>query len=138
MIERVSSISVRFRALVLALWFLIALVGTFSSADISNRLTTTLDVPGSGSQKAEIILNQNFHEKSEGLITIIDKFGTLSKAEIDQRKITTVEAVGVIPSSRVVQQQALAGTLLTLVATNSTLPGTAKYIEPLRLSLIHI
>ena len=135
MIERVSSISVRFRTLVLALWLLIALVGTFSSADISNRLTTTLDVPGSGSQRAEIILNQNFHEKSEGLITIIDKFGTLSKAEINQRKITTVEAVGVIPSSRVVQQQALAGTLFTLVATNSTLPGTAKYIEPLRSEL---
>lgn len=135
MIERVSSISVRFRTLILASWLLIALVGTFSSVNISNRLTTTLDVPNSGSQKAEIILNQNFHEKSEGLITIIDKFGTLSKAEIDQRKLTTVEAVGVIPSSRVVQQQAVAGTLFTLIATNSPLPRTAQYIEPLRSEL---
>ncbi|CAN2182637.1 COG2409 Predicted drug exporters of the RND superfamily [Candidatus Nanopelagicaceae bacterium] len=127
--------SVRFRATALIIWVLLSLLGGFSSADLNSRLTTSIDVPGSGSQRAEEILNKNFHEKSEGLITIMDKFGTLSKAEIELRKDKTVAALRVVPNSRVVQQQALAGTLFTVVSTNSTLTETSKFIEPLRSEL---
>ena len=135
MFERALPNGNRFRASMLLLWIAISLLGAFSSADLNSRLTTSIDVPGSGSQRAEEILNKNFHEKSEGLITVIDKFGTLSKAEIEIRKESTSAAVKVVPHSRVVQQQALAGTLFTVVATNSTLPETAQFIEPLRSEL---
>lgn len=135
MLEKVVSLSVRFKATTLITWVLLSLLGVFSSADLNSRLTTSIDVPGSGSQRAEEILNKNFHEKSEGLITIMDKFGTLSKAEIELRKDKTVAALRVVPNSRVVQQQALAGTLFTVVSTNSTLTETSKFIEPLRSEL---
>jgi RND superfamily putative drug exporter len=135
MFERALSLGIRWRVIALLTWIAISLVSILSSADLNARLTTSIDVPGSGSQRAEEILNKNFHEKSEGLITIIDRFGNLSKAEIEDRKARTSAAVRVVTQSRVVQQQALAGTLFTVVATNSTLPETAQFIEPLRAEL---
>jgi len=135
MFERALSLGIRWRVIALLTWIAISLVSILSSADLNARLTTSIDVPGSGSQRAEEILNKNFNEKSEGLITIIDRFGNLSKAEIEDRKARTSAAVRVVTQSRVVQQQALAGTLFTVVATNSTLPETAQFIEPLRAGL---
>jgi len=135
MLEKVASLSIRFKTFVIVLWLIISLAGAFSSADLSRHLTTSLYIPGSGSQQAEEILNKNFHEKSEGLVTIIDKFGTLTKDEITARKALTTSAVSVALDGHIVQQQALAGTLFTVVATNSSLTQAAEFIEPLRAEL---
>jgi RND superfamily putative drug exporter len=135
MLEKAMSLSIRYKAITLLLWILISLIGAISSADISSRLTTSFEVPGTQSAQAEKILNENFHEKSESLITIIDKFGTLSTAEIQALKSQTSAAVEVVPHATVVAQQALAGTLFTVVTTNTALPKTSQYIVPLRAEL---
>lgn len=137
MFERALSLGIRWRAMAILAWITITLISIISSADLNSRLTTSIEVPGSGSQRAEKVLNQYFDEKSEGLITIIDKFGNLSKSEIEGRKKETSLAIRVVPESRVVQQQALAGTLFTVVATNTSLPETARFVEPLRAELLH-
>ena len=135
MFERALSLGIRWRAIAILIWIAISLISVISSADLNSRLTTSIEVPGSGSQQAEQILNQSFNEKSEGLITIIDKFGNLSTSEIAERKERTTMALRVVSQSRIVQQQALAGTLFTVVATNTTLPETARFINPLRAEL---
>ncbi len=136
MLEKVTSLSIRHRAFAVTLWVLISLVGAISSADISSRLTTSFDVPGSRSQQAEEVLNQNFHEKSEGLITIMDRFGNLSHSAIESRKEKTAAAVEMVPGLQIVQQQAIAGTLFTVLASNASLPETSEYIDPLRSELL--
>ena len=135
MLEKAMSLCIRHRAIAIVIWIFISLIGAISSSDISSRLTTSFEVPGSQSQKAEEILAENFHEKSESLITILDKFGTLSAEEIQSLKERTAAAIEVVPSAVIVQQQALAGTLFTVIATNASLPETSKYIEPLRAEL---
>ena len=135
MFERLLSLGIRFRVILVALWAVIAIMGAISSINLESRLTTSLEVPKSGSQQAELILNQKFHEKSEGLITIINHFGTLSKADIEALKKKTSAATRIVPNSHLVQQQALAGTLFTVLASNSSLQQTSEYIEPLRSEL---
>lgn len=135
MFERLLSLGIRFRVILVALWTVIAITGAISSINLESRLTTSLEVPKSGSQQAELILNQKFHEKSEGLITIINHFGTLSKADIEALKKKTSAATRIVPNSHLVQQQALAGTLFTVLASNSSLQQTSEYIEPLRSEL---
>lgn len=135
MLERLTEASVRRTAVVLIIWISLAIAGAFSSLQLSDRLTTTLEIPGSGSARAERVLNSEFQENSEGLITILNKFGNLSSEEITVLKEKTASAARVVPESRVISQQALAGTLFTVVATNNSLPVAAKSIEPLRKEL---
>ncbi len=135
MLERLTEASVRRTAVVLIIWISLAIAGAFSSLQLSDRLTTTLDIPGSGSALAERVLNSEFQENSEGLITILNKFGNLSSQEITVLKEKTASAARVVPESRVISQQALAGTLFTVIATNNSLPVAAKSIEPLRKEL---
>jgi RND superfamily putative drug exporter len=135
MLEKLTQASVRRTAAVLIIWLSLALAGAFSSIHLSDRLTTTLEIPGSGSARAEKVLNAEFQENSEGLITILNKFGNLSSDEIANLKEETAKAARVVPESRVISQQALVGTLFTVIATNNSLPVTAKSIEPLRKEL---
>ena len=135
MLEKLTRASVRRTALVLIIWISLALVGAFSSLSLSERLTTTLEIPGSGSARAEKVLNSEFQENSEGLITILNKFGTLSTEEIGLLKEKTATAAKVVPKSHIIQQQALAGTLFTVIATNNSLTDTSESIEPLRQEL---
>ena len=135
MLEKLTQASVRRTAAVLIIWLSLALAGAFSSLHLSDRLTTTLEIPGSGSARAEKVLNAEFQENSEGLITILNKFGNLSSDDIANLKEETAKAARVVPESRVISQQALAGTLFTVIATNNSLPVTAKSIEPLRKEL---
>ncbi len=136
MLKSVTRFSIRYRTPVVALWLAIIAAGFLSSATLSSRLTTSLTVPGSESDQAEFVINSAFHENSEGLITITLRFGTKTPSEVSTIKQSLARISSVVPNSRVVQQQAIAGTLFTLIATNNNLPETAKAVEPLRSALI--
>jgi RND superfamily putative drug exporter len=135
MLKSVTRFSIRYRTPVVAIWLAIIAAGILSSATLSSRLTTSLTVPGSESDQAEFVINSAFHEKSEGLITITLRFGTKTPSEVSTIKQSVARISSVVPNSRVVQQQAIAGTLFTLIATNNNLPETAKAVEPLRSAL---
>lgn len=137
MLEKVVRLSVRFRAIILISWVAIVLLCGFTSMDLNSRLTTSINVPKSGSESAESVLHKYFSEQSEGLITIMDNFGTLPLSEIDKRKSLTREAVTAVPQSKIVLQQALAGNLFTVISTNSTLQDASRFIGPLRTALMN-
>lgn len=127
--------SLKYPVLVLAMWGSILAGGLFLSGDLSSHLTTSLTVPGSDSEKAEEILNSKFLEKSEGFVTIIYRFGTLSKGEIEDLKAEIAECARVLPNSRIIQQQAIAGTLVTVLASDETLQESSANISLLRSEL---
>jgi RND superfamily putative drug exporter len=117
------------------MWGSILAGGAFLSGDLSSHLTTSLTVPGSESEKAEEILNSKFLEKSEGFLTIIYRFGTLTKGEIEDLKAEITECARVLPNSRIIQQQAIAGTLITVLASDETLQESSANISLLRSEL---
>ncbi|CAB4533224.1 unannotated protein [freshwater metagenome] len=125
-------------ALVVCIWIVISLSGISLSSDLSSHLTTSLTVPDSQSESAEKILNDKFHEKSEGYISIIYKFGNANKTELLALKTKIASATTVIPHARVVQQQAIAGNLSTIVASNDSLTRSSEYVTVLRSELARI
>jgi RND superfamily putative drug exporter len=110
-------------------------LGAISSSDLNDRLTTSLTVPKSESAYAETLLNREFAENSESLITITYKFGTQSKNEIEKLKRKTFEIVSRVSGLSLIEQRALGGTLFTIVGNGQDLTAASKYIEPLRKSL---
>ncbi len=127
--------SLKYPIAVIAIWVSILAGGALLSTNLSSHLTTSLTVPGSGSEKAEEILNKNFSEKSEGFVTIIYKFGTLPKGEIENLKEKIAASAEILPDSRIIQQQAIAGTLITVLASDETLQESSAHISKLRSAL---
>ena len=135
MLARMTNFAVRARVYILLTWILIAIAGSLSTQDFNSRLTTSLSIPGSESAKAETILNDGFDEKSESLITITYRFGTIPANEIEALKSQVASAIANVPPLSMVQQRAIAGTLFTIVSSENDLTATAKLVQPLRQSL---
>ena len=132
MLARITDFSIRARVIVAIGWIVIILAGVVTSSDLNSRLTTSLTVPNSESAIAEQILNSEFSENSESLITITYKFGTIPKAEIELLKSQTSRVVSDISGLSIVEQRAIGGTLFTIASSAKVLPVAALDIEPLR------
>ena len=126
---------VKNRRTVLAIWLVIIIVGLFAAANLNQYLTTSLEVPGSQSQKANSLLSQHFDENTEGTFTIIYKYTNANKAELEKIKESVSAAISVIPTARVGTQKALVGTLYTTVTTSFSLAKASPYTNSLREAL---
>ena len=102
-----SSRLLRHRWLVLASWLFAIALGLAGGATLTSHLSTSLTVPGSQSEKADVILASHFGENSEGNFTILYKFGNASDSQIAQSKNAIEVAASVIPTAVVTQQKAL-------------------------------
>ena len=135
MLARITDFSIRARVIVAIGWIVIILAGVVTSSDLNSRLTTSLTVPNSESAIAEQILNSEFSENSESLITITYKFGTIAKAEIDLLKSRTSSVVNEISGLSIIEQRPIGGTLFTIASSAKTLAIAALDIDILRKSL---
>ena len=120
---------------ILSIWLAFIIIGFFSSRDLNQHLTTSLSVPGSQSEKANLLLAQEFNENTEGTFTIIYKYGTATSQQIAQFEKSIERAISVIPNAQVSSQKALVGTLYASVTTSYSLLEAAKFTEDLRQSL---
>ena len=64
MLESWTHRLLRLRAPIVAIWLLITVVGLLAAGNLNQYLTTSLNVPGSESEKASQILNTNFGENT--------------------------------------------------------------------------
>jgi RND superfamily putative drug exporter len=135
MLARITDFSIRARVIVVICWIAITLSGFMTYSDLDSRLTTSLTVPNSESAIAEQILNKEFSENSESLITITYKFGTITKSEIDLLKSRTSSVVFQISGLSIIEQRPIGGTLFTIASSAKTLPIAALDIDILRKSL---
>ena len=71
MLERWTRAIIRRRFLVIVLWAAVVLVGAFSMVRLPGLLSTSLAVPGTGSERANAILTQHFGENIEGTFTVV-------------------------------------------------------------------
>jgi RND superfamily putative drug exporter len=135
MLARITDFSISARVIVVIGWIGIILAGVMTSSDLNARLTTSLTVPKSESAIAEHILNQEFSENSESLITITYKFGTIPKTEIELLRLRTSAVISKVSGLSVVEQRPIGGTLFTIASSDKSLPAAALDIDLLRNSL---
>lgn len=126
---------IRHRFMVIAVWIAISVAGAFASANIDQRLTTSLEVPGSQSAQADEILATQFDENSQGTFTVIYKFKTSTPAEIEGYKSSILRATEEIEGAKVVQQRATRGILIASIATPFSLLDAAAMTEGIRAAI---
>lgn len=132
MVTCISSFAVRHRVVVLILWLLVLASGIYTGSHLQDRLTTTVQIPGSESDKTNYILSTEFGENFEGMFTVIYKFKNSTIAEVDQMKAKIEEAAKIIPDAQVTNSRAIAGYLFASVQTSLDLTDSALYTEHLR------
>jgi RND superfamily putative drug exporter len=120
---------------VLLLWIAVIAFGAFASTGVSEKLSTSLAVPGSDSTKAEEITVKNFGENSEGTFTVVYPFTHATSTEIAALKEKISRAATAIPTGKVIQSKVLDGVLYSGVATSLNLKEAAQLTEELRSAL---
>ena len=136
MLESWTHRLLRLRAPIVAIWLLITVVGLLAAGNLNQYLTTSLNVPGSESEKASQILNTNFGENTEGTFTVVYKYTNATKEQLAGIEQAVEKASAVIPGSQIGAQKSLVGTLYTNVTTPFSLVEAAAYTTPLRQALV--
>lgn len=135
MLERWTRTVVHHRLAIAAGWLILIIFGFVAASNLSPHLTTSLSVPGSQSAKADEILSKNFQENIEGTFTVIFKFKSASKAEIEEFKAKIDAATSKIPTASVTLEKAVGGFLYTNVGTSLKLTDAASYTDEFRSAL---
>ena len=136
MLESWTHRLLRHRAQIVAIWLLITVVGLLAAGNLNQYLTTSLNVPGSESEKASQILNTNFGENTEGTFTVVYKYTNATKEQLAGIEQAVEKASAVIAGSQIGAQKSLVGTLYTNVTTPLSLVEAAAYTTPLRQALV--
>ncbi|MDO8645249.1 MAG: MMPL family transporter [Candidatus Planktophila sp.] len=126
---------IRHRLIIIAVWIAISAAGAFASTNIDQRLTTSLEVPGSQSAQADEILTTQFDENIQGTFTVLYKFKTSTPAEIQGYKFSISKAAEGITGAKVVQQRAMGGILIASITTPYSLLDAAAQTEGLRAAI---
>ncbi|MDP1719991.1 MAG: MMPL family transporter [Candidatus Nanopelagicaceae bacterium] len=135
MLERWTRAVIRHRLVITAGWLILIILGLIAASNLSPHLTTSLSVPGSESAKADEILSRHFQENIEGTFTVVFKFKSASKNEIEGLRAKISTAAKTIPSAAVTIDKALGGILYTNIGTSFKLTEAASYTDALRHAL---
>ncbi len=136
MLARWTHRVIRHRAPILAIWIITIVIGVYAASNLNQFLTTSLEVPGSRSEKANELLAQHFDENTEGTFTVIYKYTNATDAQMLSIKQRLAKAAEVVPTARIAAQKALIGTLYSNITTSFSLVEAAPYTQILRDELI--
>jgi RND superfamily putative drug exporter len=135
MLERWTRLVIRRRIVVIACWVAVVVVGVLSTGRLPGLLSTSLAVPGTGSEQADVILTQHFGENAEGTFTVVFRAPNPSAPALralDQRFATAARAV---PTARAMTLRPVAGILYGDIGTSLDLQKAASYTGALRSAL---
>ena len=136
MLESWTHRLLRHRAPIVAIWLVITALGLIAAGNLNEHLTTSLNVPGSESEKASKMLSTNFGENTEGTFTVVYKYTSATAEQLASIEQAIEKSSAVIPGSRIGAQKSLVGTLYTNVTTPFSLVEAASYTTPLREALV--
>ncbi|MGH9019882.1 MAG: hypothetical protein ACRDV0_02565, partial [Acidimicrobiales bacterium] len=117
MLERWTRAVVRTRVVVVAFWAGVVVVGLVASSQLPSLLTTSLNVPGSASARANVILARDFHENVEGTFTVVVPTPHASRAQVAQLERAVANASRALAGARVTQERDAFGLLDVDVST---------------------
>ena len=73
---------IKHRFPILAAWLIVIALGLLAATNLNQYLTTSLEVPGSQSEKANTLLANHFDENTEGTFTVIYKYSNATDAQM--------------------------------------------------------
>ena len=127
---------IRNRLLIVAVWVLLALFGFHANANINSLLTTSINVPGSESAKADKLIESAFGETTEGAFSIFYTYDKkLPKSEVAALQEKVNLAVATMPGLQVAQNRAINGVLYANIQSALNLQKAADLTPKLRSAL---
>ena len=127
---------IRNRLFVVAVWVLLALFGFHANANINSLLTTSINVPGSESAKADKLIESAFGETTEGAFSIFYTYDKkLPKPEVAALQEKVNLAVATMPGLQVAQNRAINGVLYANIQSDLNLQKAADLTPKLRVAL---
>jgi RND superfamily putative drug exporter len=135
MLERWTRAVVRQRVIVIVLWAVVVAVGVFSTVRLPGLLSTSLTVPGSGSEQANAVLTQRFGENIEGTFTVVLREGSASAGTVRTLGQRLALAANGVPTGRASRLQRGEGILYGDIASSLDLQRAAAYTGALRSAL---
>jgi RND superfamily putative drug exporter len=126
----------RFRLVVLALWFLILVFGSWSTAQLPRLLSNSFAVPGTDSDRVRTILLHHFGERTEGSFIVVFRTSrpsdTATRAELSRR---VARAAKMVPTAHAGPLRPGGGIAYAAVDTTLDLTRAKRYTDVLRQDL---
>ncbi len=126
---------VRYRAVVIAAWTLVLVLGLISAVRLPDLLTTSLSVPGASSTQANSILSRHFGENVEGSFTVVVPFKNATTSQLTAMQRSISKAASSIRGGKVIEQQALGGVVYADIGTSLNLLKASDQTPHLRAAL---
>ena len=123
---------VRRRSVVLVAWLALVTLGALSALGLPGLLSTSLAVPGTGSERADAVLVAHFGQNIEGTFSVVYRVDRPSNATVRTLDAGLVAAARLIPTAHATPLQAGAGVLYGSVTTALDLQHAAPYTAVLR------
>ena len=117
----------RHRVLVLALWLAVLAAGALAAARLPGMLATSFAVPGTGSERARVLLADRFGERTDGAFTVV--FPGVSREAARGRLERAAEAV---PGARAGEVVSTGGIAFGDVRTRLDLAGAKRWTDAVR------
>ncbi len=135
MLERWTRVVIRWRFVVIVLWLGLVVVGAVLAGRLPGLLSTSLAVPGTGSEQADAILTQHFGENIEGTFTVVFHVANPSAPALHAMDQRFAAAARAVPTGHVMALRAVEGILYGDVGTSLDLQQAASYTGALRHAL---
>ena len=133
MLDRWTRAVLRFRAAVVIAWLVVLLLGAWSSSRLAPLLSNSFDVPGTDSDRARSLMADHFHERPDGVFTVVFEVRHPSDRRLRERLQRRVErAATAVPTARAGPAGAGGGVVFVEVATTLDLQHAKGYTNALR------
>jgi len=135
MLERWTRAVIRWRVVVISLWVVASVLGVVAAGRLPELLSTSLAVPGTASQQADVILAQHFQESIEGDFTVVFRVSNPSPAELRALDIQFVAAARTVPTATAMPLRPVSGIVYGDINTSLDLQQAAAATAELRRAL---
>jgi RND superfamily putative drug exporter len=134
-LERWTRGVIRWRIAVIALWVIAVVLGALSAGRLPGLLSTSLAVPGTGSQQADTILAKHFNENIEGTFTVVLQMAAPSATTLQALDKRFAAASRAVPSGTAMPLRAVSGIVYGNISTSLDLQQAAAATASLRRAL---
>jgi uncharacterized membrane protein YdfJ with MMPL/SSD domain len=118
------------RRAVLALWFVLFLLGAWGTANVGKLLTNRFSVPGSDAERGLNLLRARFHERGDGAFTLVVKASTGTQAPLAAAESAAQRAARRIPGGKAGPPRTAAPGLAYVQITTPFQAADAKSYTP--------
>ncbi len=136
MLERWTLFVLRFRHAVLGLWLVVLVAGAWASLRLPEHLSNSFAVPGTDSERAQMILAREFGERTDGAFTVVFRVRRPTDRDTRARVRGLLRgAARTVPTSRVGELRGGSGILYADIATTLRLHDAKRHTAALRRAL---